>query len=68
MNTSALNTQPPPPHQHQTTENQEDLQQGSEEEIEAVMKDELARLRQENEHMCLMQEHMAKRLAMAKRS
>jgi hypothetical protein len=31
MNTSALNTVPPPPHQHQTIKAQEDLQQDSEE-------------------------------------
>jgi hypothetical protein len=55
------NTMPPPPQQHQTIETQEDMQQDSEEEIEAVIKDELARLRQENERLCLMQEHMARR-------
>jgi hypothetical protein len=45
MNTSSLNTVPPPSHQHQTTETQEDLQQDSKEEIEAVIENELARLR-----------------------
>jgi hypothetical protein len=44
MNTSAQNTMPPPPQQHQTIKAQEDLQQDSEEEIEAVIKDELVRL------------------------
>jgi hypothetical protein len=44
MNTSAQNTMPPPPQQHQTIKAQEDLQQDSKEEIEAVIKDELVRL------------------------
>jgi hypothetical protein len=68
MNTSALNTQPPSPHQHQTTETQEDLQQDSEEEIEAVIEDELECLHQENERLRLVQEDMARKNAMAKRS
>jgi hypothetical protein len=49
MNTSAPNVQPP--FQHQETEAQEDPHQDSEEEIEAIIKDELVRLRQENEHL-----------------
>jgi hypothetical protein len=60
MNTSVLDTAPPTSHQYQTIEIQEDLQQDSEEEIEAVIKDELACLHQENERMCLMQEHLAR--------
>jgi hypothetical protein len=46
MNTSAQNIK-----------TQEDLQQDSEEEIEAVIKDELPRLRHENGHLRLIQEH-----------
>jgi hypothetical protein len=53
-NTSAPYTVPPPSHQYQTIETKEDLQQDCEEEIEAVIEDELARLRQENKHLCLM--------------
>jgi predicted KAP-like P-loop ATPase len=68
MNTLAPNIAPPPLHQHQTIETQEDLQQDSEEEIKAVIKDELARLRQENKRLWLMQEHLARRKAMEKRS
>jgi hypothetical protein len=68
MNTSAPNTVPPPSHQYQTIETQEDLQQDSEEEIEAVIEDELACLLQENEHLQLMQEHLAKRKTTTKRS
>jgi hypothetical protein len=60
MNTSAPNTVPPPLHQHQTIKTQEDLQQDSEEEIEVVIKDELVHLRQENERLCLMQEHLSR--------
>jgi hypothetical protein len=59
-NTLDPNTVPPPSHQYQTIETQEDLQQDSKEEIKAVIKDELARLRQENEQLCLMQEHFVK--------
>jgi hypothetical protein len=43
MNTSAPSTQPP--FQHQEIETQEDHQQDSEEEIEAIIEDELACLR-----------------------
>jgi hypothetical protein len=57
-----------PPHQHQTIKIQEDLQQDSEEEINAIIEDELARLYQENERLRLMQGHLARRKAMAKRS
>jgi hypothetical protein len=53
MNTSAPSTQPPL--QHQETKAQEDQQQDSKEEIEAIIEDELACLRQENEHLRLMQ-------------
>jgi hypothetical protein len=42
MNTSTPSTQPPL--QHQETETQEDQQQDSEEEIEAIIEDELAHL------------------------
>jgi hypothetical protein len=44
-NTITLNTMPQPPHQSQTIETQEDLQQDSEEEIEAIIEDEMAHLR-----------------------
>jgi hypothetical protein len=60
MNTSAPNTVPSPPHQHQTIETQEGLHQDSEEEIKAVIEDELVRLHQENERQRLMQEHLAR--------
>jgi hypothetical protein len=43
MNTSMLSTQQQP--QHQETEAQEDQQQDSDEEIKAIIKDELTRLR-----------------------
>jgi hypothetical protein len=46
--------------QHQAIEIQEDQQQDSKEEIKTIIKDELARLRQENECLQLMQEHMAR--------
>jgi hypothetical protein len=49
MNTWAPSTQPPL--QHQETKTQEDQQQHSLEEIKAIIEDELARLRQENEHL-----------------
>jgi hypothetical protein len=39
-----------------------------EEEIEAIIEDVLARLHQENERLCLMQEHLARHKAIAKRS
>jgi hypothetical protein len=68
MNTSTPNIVPPPSHQYQTIETQEDLQQDCEEEIKTAIKDELARLRQENERLCLMQEHLARRKVMVKRS
>jgi hypothetical protein len=68
MNTSAPNIVPPPPHQHQTIKTQEDLQQDSEEEIKAVIEDELVHLRQENERLCLMQEHLTRWKTMVKRS
>jgi hypothetical protein len=45
MNTLAPNTVPPPLHQHQTIKAQDDLQQDSEEEIDAVIEVELAHLR-----------------------
>jgi hypothetical protein len=45
MNTSAQNTMPPSLHQHQTIKTQEDLQQDFEEEIKAVIEDELVHLR-----------------------
>jgi hypothetical protein len=68
MNTSTPNIVPPPSHQYQTIEIQEVLQQDSEEEIEEVIEDELVCLCQENERMRLMQEHLARRKAMTKRS
>jgi hypothetical protein len=68
MNTSPQNTMPAPPHQHQTIKTQEGLQQDSEEEIEAVIKDDLVCLHQENECLCLMQEHLARQKTMVKRS
>jgi hypothetical protein len=43
-NTATPNTMPQPPHQNQAIETQEDLQKDSEEEIEAIIEDELARL------------------------
>jgi hypothetical protein len=52
MNTSTPSTQPPL--QHQETETQEDQQQNSEEELEAIIKDELTCLCQENERLPLM--------------
>jgi hypothetical protein len=66
MSTFALGIQQQP--QHQETEAQEDQQQDSDEEIEAIIEDELTCLRQENEHLLLMQEHLARRKAMAKRT
>jgi hypothetical protein len=68
MNTSAPNTAPPPSHQHQTIETQEDLQQDFEKEIEVIIEDELTCLPEENKCLCLMQEHLARQKAMAKRS
>jgi hypothetical protein len=66
-NTAASNTMPQPPHRNQTITTLEDLQQDSEEEIKAIIEDELALLCQENEHLCLMQEHLVRRKAMVKR-
>jgi hypothetical protein len=66
MNIAAPNTQPPL--QHQDTKTQEDLQHDSEEEIEAIIKDELVRLRQENGCLPLMHEQLARRKDMSKRS
>jgi hypothetical protein len=60
MNTPAPNTAPPPSHQYQTIETQKDLQQDFKEEIKAVIKDEMVCLRQENEHLRIMQEHLAR--------
>jgi hypothetical protein len=54
MNTSTPNTKRST--QRQGTEVQEDQQQDSEEEIEAIIEDELARLHQENESMRLVHE------------
>jgi hypothetical protein len=66
MNTSTPSTQQQP--QRQETEAQEDQQQDSDEETKAIIKDELTRLCQENEHLQLMQEHLARRKAMVKRT
>jgi hypothetical protein len=66
MNTSEPSTQPPL--QHQDTETQDDQQQDSKEEIEAIIEDELTCLYQENERLRLMQEQLARRKAMAKRA
>jgi hypothetical protein len=66
MNTSTLSTQQQP--QRQETKAQEDQQQDSDEEIEAIIEDELTRLHQENECLRLMQEHLARRKAMTKRT
>jgi hypothetical protein len=49
MNTSAPSFQPSL--QHQETKTQVDRQHDSEEEIEAIIEVELARLHQENEHL-----------------
>jgi hypothetical protein len=46
--------------QHREAKAQEDQHQDSEDEMEAVIEDELARFRQENERLRLVQEHMAK--------
>jgi hypothetical protein len=43
---------------HQQTETLEDALQDSEEEIEAVIEDELVHLHQENEHLLLVQQQM----------
>jgi hypothetical protein len=52
LNTSASNTQQPA--QHKETEAQEDQQQDSDEEMEAIIKDELACLCKENERLWFM--------------
>jgi hypothetical protein len=66
MDTFAPTTQHP--NQQQNNKGQEELEQDSEEEIESVIEDALARLRQENERLRLMQEQMARRKAMVKRA
>jgi hypothetical protein len=66
MNTSTPSTQQQL--QRQETEAQDDQQQDSAQETKAIIKDELTRLCQENEHLRLMQEHLARRKAMAKRT
>jgi hypothetical protein len=66
MNTSTLSIQQQP--QHQETEAQEHQQQDSDKEIEAIIEDELMCLRQDNERLRLMQEHLARRKAMVKRT
>jgi hypothetical protein len=68
MNTSTANTLPPPLQQHQAIETQEYQQQDSEEEIKAIIKDERARLCQGDERLRHMQEHMARRRAVERRS
>jgi hypothetical protein len=55
------------PAPHQQVEAEDDQHHDSKEEIEAVIEDEPARLRQENEHLWLVQEHMARRMAVMKR-
>jgi hypothetical protein len=62
-NTSAANTQQP---HHQEIEAQENHQQDSEEDIEAIIEDKLAHLRQEYECLRLMQEQLTRRKAMVK--
>jgi hypothetical protein len=59
---------PQQPTQLQETKAQEDQQQDSEEEIDTIIKDELAHDHQENERLRLIQEQMARRKAMAKRA
>jgi predicted DNA-binding ArsR family transcriptional regulator len=68
MDATILNILPPPSQQYRSIESQEDQQQDSEEEIKAIIEDELACLRQENECLRLMQEHMARWRAIARRS
>jgi predicted RNase H-like HicB family nuclease len=53
---------------HQQIEDLEDAMQDSEEEIEAVVEDELACLRQENERLRLVQEQMIRRREVMKRA
>jgi hypothetical protein len=52
---------------HRETEAQEDQHQDFEDEIEAVIKDELTHLCQENKCLWLVQEHMDKRRVVIKR-
>jgi hypothetical protein len=66
MDTSPQTTQHP--NQQQNSKSQGEPKQDSEEDIEAVIEDELARLRQENEHLQLIQEQMARRKALVKRA
>jgi hypothetical protein len=56
MNTSIQTTKHS--NQPQNTEAQEDLEQDFEEEVEVIIKDELAHICQENERLRLMQEQM----------
>jgi hypothetical protein len=53
-NVSSLNTLPPSSQQHQGIETQDDQQQDSEEEIEAIIEDELVHIRHENERLWLV--------------
>jgi hypothetical protein len=53
---------------HQEAEAQEDQHQDSEDEIEAVIEDELVHLRQENKRFRPVQEHMARQRAVMKRA
>jgi hypothetical protein len=66
MKTSTQSIQQQP--QRQVTKAQEDQQQDSDEEIKAIIEDELTCLHQENEHLWILQEHLAKRKVMAKRT
>jgi hypothetical protein len=66
MNTSMLSIQQQP--QRQETKAQEDQQQDIDEEIKAIIEDVLMHLRQENEHLWLMQEHLVRRKVMVKRT
>jgi hypothetical protein len=66
MNTSTPTTRHPT--QQQDIKAQEEPQQDSEEEIEAIIEDELVRLRHENECLQLMQEQMARINVIAKRA
>jgi hypothetical protein len=53
---------------HQQTETLEDALQDSEEEIEAVIEDELVHLHQENEHLLLVQQQMIRWRVVLKRA
>jgi hypothetical protein len=66
MNTSTLSIQQQP--QCQETEAQVDQQQDLDEQTKAIIEDELMHLHQENEHLWLIQEHLARRNVMVKRS